>query len=999
MFATSSTLLSYSNLHAGDNSQWECTPSPDFRSWNCLRDGKSPVETIPESAAPAATPSDSSSAVTTTPLAQPEPVQPSALQIEADTQPTATQISEPTPPSAEPSQPLVAPPLPARDEPPAAPEPAEEPATIKPSPDTVIETSQDEARQLSTTEVVAEETAGPVVAEPEPAQPVISEQAPDAPMTTEDVGTPQADMATSQVMEKPVEPQPTSVPEPQPTSAPEPESSAPVAQEQAPAQPEARTASEQPTAAYTAPLTDKYAPLESSLVSVDESLRSCVAINRPMDTRGEDLNQLRERSPTEIEADEAQIEQDKTTVLSGDVTITRADQSLKSDKVILDKVTSQADASGQVFYTDNQVQIKAEQAHLDFIKDEHSFAEAGFITLDRYSRGTAGQIQVQQKDKIKLDKVNYTTCPPGNTAWQLEADEIVLDDTTGRGEATNVKLEFHDVPVMYLPYMSFPIDDRRKTGLLTPRVGNSDKRGTEITAPYYWNIAPDMDATFYPRYMSKRGLQLGGEYRYLMGDTNSGQINAEYLADDDEYLGKGDNDRWGFRYDHRGYLPGDQWYLNTQFRRVSDDRYFEDLGSSPSLSSTTHLNSFMQLSRGSNNWSAYGLVQNYQTVDRTIAEIDRPYKRLPHLSFNYWTDPFAERFTADIKTSYTQFDHTSNLKVTGDRTAIYPSITYNYDTGGYYIRPKLGVHYTHYSLDNQGTLPSSPDRSIPIFSIDSGLFYEKDTTLFGKSMLQTLEPRFYYLHADEENQNNIPIFDTSLLDFNSSSLFSENRFSGIDRIGDANQLSVGVTTRLLDAADGTEKVSATLGQIYYFSDRDVTLPGEAPDTDDVSPIIAELNYRPYRELVASAQLHWDPEESKTERQLYRVKYQPEDDKILNVAYRYRDKLLKQTDVSALWPLDKNKRWHAIGRWNYSIKDSKTLDTFGGIEYESCCWKTRVVARRWVTDVDSDYDTGIFFELELKGLGSFGDDITSFLETGILGYDRHIKENDDDTYYY
>ena len=188
-----------------------------------------------------------------------------------------------------------------------------------------------------------------------------------------------------------------------------------------------------------------------------------------------------------------------------------------------------------------------------------------------------------------------------------------------------------------------------------------------------------------------------------------------------------------------------------------------------------------------------------------------------------------------------------------------------------------------------------------------------------------------------------------------------------------------------------------MGQIYYFSDRDVTLPGELPDTDDVSPIITELSYRPYRELVASAQLHWDPEESKTERQLYRIKYQPEDDKILNLAYRFRDGFIKQTDVSVLWPLD--KRWHAVGRWNYSLRDDKTLDTFGGIEYESCCWKTRFVARRWVNDVDSDYDTGVFLELELKGLGSIGDDITGFLETGILGYDRYIDDDDNDTYYY
>jgi len=922
MFATSSTLLPYGTAHAEDKSQWECTPSADFRSWICLKDGKAPEEEITKPVASKPEKTSQPGGVTVTPLAAPEPIQPAKTMDtvqpsagEATTAPVAVTPSAPPPP-----------------EPISEPQPA------------MVTTPKSRPEPVSD----AVETQTESAFEPAAGEPMVE---------------------TSDTVQPPQE-EPELVTEPTP------------AQEQAlPAE----------------KLSDKYAPIESPLVSVDESLRSCVAINRPVDVDGQNRQKLRESSPIEIEADEAHIEKDKQTVLSGNVNITRADQSLQSEKVVLDKVTNQADAAGKISYTDSQIQIKSEQAHLDFNKDENSFAEASFITLDRYSRGSAGQIQTQQGTKVKLDKVNYTTCPPGSNAWQLEAEEITLDDTSGRGEARDVKLEFFDVPVMYLPYMTFPIDDRRKSGLLTLRFGHSDDRGTELTTPIYWNIAPDRDATFYPRYMTERGLQLGGEYRYL-NKTNYGQVNLEYLVDDDKYIGSGDNDRWGFKYEHDGTIF-DNWTIGTRIRRVSDEQYFEDLGSSLSLSSTTHLHNYLTLSRASNNWSAHGLLQGFQTVDETIADADEPYKYLPYLSFNYWTEPFAGHFTADIKTTHTSFDHRSSAKVAGDRTTLYPSITYNYDKGGYYIRPKFGVHYTKYSLDNEGTLPSSPDRSVPIFSVDSGLFYEKDTTLFGQSMLQTLEPRIYYLKVAEKNQTRIPVFDSSLYDFSSSFLFRENRYSGLDRIGDTNQASVALTSRLLDNSDGSEKVSATLGQIYYFSDRDVTLPGETPDDDSSSPIIAELSYHPYRELIASAQLHWDPERSKTERQLYRMKYQPEDDKIINLAYRYREDFLKQTDVSFLWPLDERKRWHAIVRWNYSLEHDQTLDAFGGLEYESCCWKTRFVARRWVNDVNSDYDTGIFFELELKGLGSFGDDITSFLETGILGYDRHINEKDDDTYYY
>jgi len=927
MFATSSTLMPYGMAYAQSDSQWECSPSTDFRSWVCLKDGEAPVEEIPAPIASQPEKAAEPDSVTVTPLAAPKVIEPSAPLAETPppSAPAAEQVSEPPPAPAEISQPEVVSTEPAARQP-------EPPAPQQEQVDAI--TSRPESEP--TTEPVAETT------QPEP-EPEITRSEPEP--------------ATDKQL--------------------------------APAE----------------KLTDKYAPIESELVSVDESLRSCVAINRPVEMEGVDIQKLRETSPTEIEADEAQIQKDKKTVLSGNVNISRADQSLQSESVVLNKETNQADAAGKVNYTDNQIQIKSEQAHLDFNTDEHSFAEASFVTLDRYSRGTAGQIQTQQGTQVELDNVTYTTCPPGQTSWQLEAEEITLDNVSGRGEAKHAKLEFFDVPVMYLPYMTFPIDDRRKSGLLTPRIGNSDNRGFEVTTPIYWNIAPDQDATFYPRYMNDRGLQLGGEYRYL-NEKNHGQVNMEYLADDDEYTGRGDNDRWGAKYEHDGTLF-DNWSVSTRVRRVSDDQYFEDLGSSLTLSSTTHLHSYLRTSRSSNNWSASGLLQAFQTVDSTIADTDEPYKYLPRLNFNYWTDPFAERFTANIETSYSKFDHKSSAKVTGHRTSLYPSVTYNYDKGGYYIRPKLGVHYTNYSLDNEGTLPSSPDRTVPIFSLDSGLIYEKETTLLGKNMLQTLEPRFYYLNVDEEKQDDIPVFDSGLYDFGSSALFRENRFSGLDRIGDTNQLSVAVTSRLLDAGDGSEKLSATVGQIYYFSDRDVTLPGGTPDEDDVSPIIAELNYRPYRELSAGAQIQWDPEENNTDRMVYRVKYQPENDKIINLAYRFRDTntqdpdnvALKQTDISFLWPIGEQKRWHALGRWNYSLRDDKTLDTFAGVEYESCCWKTRFVARRWVHDVNSSYDTGVFFELEFKGLGSFGDDVTSFLETGILGYDRHINDEDDDTYYY
>ncbi len=702
---------------------------------------------------------------------------------------------------------------------------------------------------------------------------------------------------------------------------------------------------------------------------------------------------LRRSSPIEIEADRVIIERDKKSVLHGNVSMKRADQSLRANDIAYDKPIGQVDADGEVVYQDSDIRVTARWAHLDFNRDEKTFTETAFSTRAPYSRGSATQIRAGER--ISLDDVRgYTTCPPERTIWQLEAEELTLDDTTGRGEGKNVKVEFLDIPILYTPYINFPIDDRRQTGLLTPRFSHSDSRGAEILMPIYWNIAPHHDATFRPRYMSERGLQLGAEYRYL-NQNNYGQASLEYLSGDDKHIGPGDSTRWAVHYQHNGVIAG-SWLLDTRIHRVSDSRYFEDLGSGPALTGRRHLESRVALGHYADNWSIYAMLQDYQTIDTNIAADGHPYERMPHIRLDAWTDPFADNVVAAIHAEYTDFD--KDNAVTGQRADIYPSVTYHYEKPGYYIRPRFGIRHTTYSLNNQGARPSSPDRSVPILSIDSGLFYHRSTELSGKSMRQTLEPRFYYLKIPERRQAQIPIFDTGLFDYNSSTLFSENRFSGIDRIGDTEQVSVGITSRFVEQFGGAEKLAMTLGQIYYFSDRDVTLPNDSPDTDDSSPIIGEIRYRPYDRFLAGALLHWDPETGKTERTVYRMKYQPADNKIINLAYRHRMDYLRQTDVSFLWPLDRANRWRGIGRWNYSLKHNQTLDTFVGVEYEGCCWKTRLLARRWVNGVKDDLDTDVFFEVELKGLGSIGDDVSNFLQTGLPGYNHHNDEHDDRTHY-
>ena len=486
MFA--SALIPSGPSYAETDSQWECKPSPDFRSWTCLKDGKAPVEEIPATVAEQPQAPEQPESVTITPLAPPETIQPAEI-----AEPATAPEAEDTPVvSTEPPDEIEPPPTLAQPE---AEPTTEEPTAVEPV--LADEPTPPAEAPVATTGPATEIEPLPPEVQPE-TEPAVTEKPVAEPVLADEAALP-AETETEAIPEPVAEPAVVSESTDTPAETPATKVAPPAAEEQ--------------PYISTERLVDRYAPIESPLVSVDESLRSCVAITRATDLSGEEVQQLRDRSPTEIEADEAEIEKDKETILTGNVNIRRADQHLQSEKVVLNRQTNQADAEGKIDYVDSQIQIKAEQAHLDFDRDENSFAEASFVTLDRYSRGTAGQIQTQQGSRLEMDKVTYTTCPPGSNAWQLEAGEITMDDETGRGEARDVKLSFYDVPILYTPYFTYPIDDRRKSGLLTPRFGRSDTRGTELTTPIYWNIAPDKDATFYPRIMSERGLQLGGEYR------------------------------------------------------------------------------------------------------------------------------------------------------------------------------------------------------------------------------------------------------------------------------------------------------------------------------------------------------------------------------------------------------------------------------------------------------------------------------------------------------
>jgi LPS-assembly protein len=676
-----------------------------------------------------------------------------------------------------------------------------------------------------------------------------------------------------------------------------------------------------------------------------------------------------------LSADEADVAKEGISHFRGNVALSRADQRLNADNIDYDRDKELLLAKGNVSLQDNDLRIGGETARIDLNADQGVVEKANFRLYENHGRGTATKIRRDGAgNKTQLDVATYTTCPPGNQDWQLNADKIKLDHNEGFGTARDVSVAFKGIPFFYTPWMTFPIDDRRKSGFLTPSFGSSDDDGFEIVAPYYWNIAPNRDATLTPRYLSKRGLQLAGEYRFL-SEHSDGQFNAELLPSDNLY----DDDRYLFAYKNRvRFTP--RLTASADINYVSDDEYFEDLGTDISLTSLTHLDRRIDVRYSGDFWNLTGRLQGYETVGNAT----RPYERLPQVAFNMNLPDQHFGLDYGLRAEAVHFEHDTNA--TGTRIDIEPSISLPLQNSYGFITPKIALRHTRYNLDNVAAgADDNPDRTVPIFSIDSGLFFERDMSWGGRNMTQTLEPRLYYLNVAHRNQDN-PVFDTGLFDFSFDQLFRENRFSGADRVGDANQLTTALTSRIIDRDSGLERLSASIGQIHYFEDREVNLPGVADQTANSSDLVAEINARLSRAWSLRAGAQWDVNDDVTEKSVFSTRYQPDANRVFNLAYRRRRSLLEQVDTSVSWPL--SNQWNIVGRWNYALDRSRTIDAFAGFEYETCCWIGRVVARQYINDLDQENENfAILFQLELKGLTSFGDKVNKIIGEGILGYGR------------
>ncbi|WP_260292168.1 LPS-assembly protein LptD [Sedimenticola hydrogenitrophicus] len=689
---------------------------------------------------------------------------------------------------------------------------------------------------------------------------------------------------------------------------------------------------------------------------------------------------------TRIEADAADLYRSEGRAdFSGNVQVEHANERLQADHVTYLKGGNTLDAEGNVYLEQPGLRVTGSEMHYNLNTRQGSAEQAEFRLTDPLARGNAGTAEILNTDQSRYSDVRYTTCPPGNSDWQVEAEEIEIDQASGVGVARHAKLRFKGVPFIYLPYATFPIDDRRKSGFLPPTIGSSENSGADASIPYYFNIAPHLDATFTPRIMSKRGILLGGEFRYLT-ERNKGEVRGELLPSDSE-RGPGENSTRGALNMLLNGTPAPRWSYDINLNYVSDNDYLDDLGASLAATSVQHQERRGDVQYFGDGWSFLGRAQQFQTIDSTIALNDRPYSRLPQLLLNLEKPDQAMGLTYHLRSEYVHFGHSSDNKVKGERFDLQPGVSLPLRRPWGFLTPKLSLHHTRYSLENQTPgLSDNPSRTLPTLSLDSGLYFDRGGNWFGNAITHTLEPRLYYLYTPKEDQSDLPDFDTGALDFSFANLFRENRFSGVDKVGDANQLTTALTTRGLSSASGEELFRASIGQIFYFRDREVQLisSGAVPQ-EDSSSIVAEVAARLSREWRMQAGLQWNPHASgnETERGAFGIHYLDERRRILNLTYRYTNGSIEQTDLSARWPI--THRLHAVGRWNYSLLHETSMETFAGVEYESCCWVSRFVVRDYRTDANADGNLALFLQLELKGLTSLGDKIDQFLERGILGY--------------
>ena len=684
-------------------------------------------------------------------------------------------------------------------------------------------------------------------------------------------------------------------------------------------------------------------------------------------------------SPTVINADRVESKQGQILEATGNAVLRKDDQMIRADHLLFKQQSNELFADGSVRLEKSDASVTGPSLKLNLNNSTGEMAQPSFTLSDSNVRGSAESLRFEGEQQYSFDKASYTSCPAGNDDWLLKMSELDLNRNTQIGTAYNARIEFMGVPILYTPWMNFPLNDRRRSGLLAPVLGRTNKGGSEITVPVYLNIASNYDATLSPRFIEKRGTLYNNEVRYL-GNSYSGKIDYGELQGDKV----AQRDRSQSSLVHaQNFGAGFSGMVN--FNEVSDDAYFRDLSPIPSIATQKHLLREGAVSYVGGWWTTSVRAQSFQTLQDPAALVPLPYRRLPQV--NLGAQRVIGGAVLGLSAEYVNFNHPTLEN--GSRAVLYPSVTYPLvNDPAYYLTPKLGVHNTQYSLGEFNTREKSVyDRSVPIFSLDSGMILERDFTAYDNAYVQTLEPRLYYV-AIPYVQQDLPIFDTTPAPFSFVQMFTENRFIGNDRIGDADQVTTAITSRLLDSDSGNELLRVAIGNRYSQTTPRIIL-GVPTATTNQSDILMSVAGRMSNTISLDSLAQYNPNQSRTEMFAATARYRPEAGKVLNLGYRYTfsadpdpTKTLKQADLSTQWLL--YGRWHMVGQMKYSLQEARTVEALAGLEYNQDCWALRMVAQQFATST-LETSTTYFLQLELKELIRVGTDPLSALKRSVPGY--------------
>ena len=687
---------------------------------------------------------------------------------------------------------------------------------------------------------------------------------------------------------------------------------------------------------------------------------------------------------------------------------------LKADKVEYEQNKDEVFASGNVrlnrlgnTFEGPEAKFQLETFKGYFLKPQYQFLANG-------GNGQADKIDFLGDKKTTISNASYTTCTrvPGSKwlpDWVLEASRIDTDSEENVGEAYGAVVKLKEVPIFALPYMSFPLNSDRKTGFLPPSIASDNVSGLEISTPYYVNLAPNYDLTFNPTLSSKRGVNLGTEFRYL-NPTLSGTMNVDVMPSDKL---RNNDRRWGISADHQQYIAAGSTVggllLNLEVNRVSDNNYWRDFPRATGALTQRILPTNASLGWRQGAWSSGLKFSKWQTLQDTGAVIRPPYDQLPHAYLKYDGLNLNGGFNLNVNTEVTYFksDPAFTTQANGIRAFNQIEISRPFKSPAYFITPKVKFHNAAYQFDSPlRNGDTSASLSVPTFSLDSGLVFDRSVRLWGRDLTQTLEPRGFYVYTPYREQSLLPNYDSAARDFNFAALFTENPYSGNSRIPDTNVFTYGLSSKFLDANSGAELVRLGMAQRLRFEDQRVILPGNRIQTERLSDLLfgATVNWDPHWSVETTQQV--SPSESRLNRGVLGVRYAPKDFHVVSAAYRYQRGVSEQAELSWQWPMAElfgaskdaadgavsNGRWFTLGRLNYSLTENKMVDSVLGFEYEAGCWVARTVVEN-VSSSSATSNRRILFQLELVGFGSVGPGALKTLRSNIPRY-QYLREQVD-----